>query len=159
MQIREFQPADADELRTLFYNTVRQVNRRDYSPRQIEVWSSAAKDEQTWHTRLQTGCIYVAEAEGQAIGFISFKEDGYIAALFCHCEHQRKGVGTQLLNHVEQLARSLGIERLSSEVSITARPFSCVMASGSCSPNWLNVRESPSAIFSWKRCSNEPIAR
>jgi putative acetyltransferase len=123
MQIREFQPADAGELKTLFYNTVHQVNRRDYSPRQIEVWSSAAKDEQLWHTRLQTGRIYVAEAEEQTIGFISLQENGHIAALFCHCDHQRKGVGTQLLNHAEQVARSLGIEHLSSEVSITARPF------------------------------------
>jgi putative acetyltransferase len=123
MKVRPAHPSDTDALKTLFYNTVRRINCRDYSPRQIEVWASAVIDDQLWQSRIQSGCVYVVEEESQIVGFASLQESGYIASFFCHSHYQGKGVGTLLLNHIEQVARSLGTHRLYSEVSITAQPF------------------------------------
>lgn len=122
MKVRLAQLSDIDELRALFYNTVQQINCRDYSPKQIEAWSAAADDEEFWRSRLQSDNVYVVEEETQIVGFAGFK-DGYIAVFFCHSHYQNRGVGTLLLNHIEQVACSLGIDRLHLEVSITAQPF------------------------------------
>jgi putative acetyltransferase len=123
MKVRPALSSDTDALKTLFYNTVRRVNCRDYSPKQIDVWSSAVTDEQLWQSRVQSGGVYVVEEETQVVGFASLHEGGYIGMLFCHSHYQGKGVGTLLLNHLEQVAQSLGLDRVYSEVSITAQPF------------------------------------
>jgi putative acetyltransferase len=126
MKVRLAQLSDIDQLRTLFCDTVQQINCRDYSPKQVEIWSSAVADENLWRSRLQSSEVYVVEsvveAAPQLMGFASLK-DGDIDLFFCHSHYQDKGVGTRLLNHLEQVARSRGIDRLHSEVSITAKSF------------------------------------
>lgn len=123
MLIREFQSSDTEALRTLFYNTIRNVNSRDYSAEQIEIWSSSAMDDQFWQQRLQSSLVYVVERDGQIVGFASLKRDGYLDLFFCHSQFQGKGIGSMLLNQIEQVARSLQIERLFTEASLTAKPF------------------------------------
>lgn len=123
MLIREFQPSDTEAIRTLFYNTIRDVNSRDYSAKQIEVWSSSAMNDQFWQQRLQSSLVYVAELENQIVGFASLKRNGYLDLFYCHSQFQGKGIGSKLLNQLEQVARSLHIERLFTEASITAKPF------------------------------------
>lgn len=123
MRIRTFQPSDQPIIRQLFYDTVCQVNCRDYSAEQIEIWSSSAKNDAFWQTRLQTRTTYVAEIEQQIVGFAMLAEDGYIDCFYCHPQHQGKRIGTKLLEQIEIAARTWGMKRLFSEVSITARPF------------------------------------
>jgi GNAT superfamily N-acetyltransferase len=104
MNVKLAQPSVVDALRTLFYDTVQQINCRDYSPEQIAVWSAAADNEELWRSRLQSSEVYVvelaAEAAPQIVGFASLK-DGYIDLFFCHSHYQGKGIGTRLLHHLE----------------------------------------------------------
>lgn len=44
-------------------------------------------------------------------------------SMFIHKDFQGKGVATLLLNEIERYAVAAGITRITSEVSITARPF------------------------------------
>ena len=48
---------------------------------------------------------------------------GHLHSLFVHKDWQGKGVGTMLLSEAERLALEYGAEKITSEVSITARPF------------------------------------
>lgn len=124
INIRESQPADSSEIRQLFHDTVRRVNRRDYSPQQIDVWSAAAWDDALWHDRWRDHLIYVAEANKQIVGFAELVPiEQHLDCFYCHYQYQGKGVGTLMLNHVEGIARSLALPRLWTEASITARPF------------------------------------
>ena len=43
--------------------------------------------------------------------------------MFIHKEFQGKGIATILLNEIERYATARGIMRITSEVSLTARPF------------------------------------
>ena len=43
--------------------------------------------------------------------------------MFVHKEFQHQGVATSLYKHLEEYARERGAKRLTSEVSITAKPF------------------------------------
>ena len=48
---------------------------------------------------------------------------GHLHSLFVHKDWQGKGVGTMLLSEAERLAMEYGAGKITSEVSITARPF------------------------------------
>ena len=43
--------------------------------------------------------------------------------MFIHKDFQGKGIATILLNEIERYATARGIMRITSEVSLTARPF------------------------------------
>ena len=124
VMIREFRPKDAAETAELFRDTVRRVNRRDYSPEEIAAWISAGEDLDSWTARLEAQLSFVAEtSDGKLLGFMAMEPDGHIDLLYCHVDHQRQGVGERLLSHMEKLARASGIRRLYTEASITARLF------------------------------------
>lgn len=123
MIVRTFQSSDQLAIRQLFYDTVHQINCCDYSAEQVETWANSAWDDAFWETRLQTRLTYVAELNQQIVGFAMLAPDGYIDCFYCHYQHQGKGIGGRLLDQIETIAHSWGIERLFSEVSVTARPF------------------------------------
>ena len=50
-------------------------------------------------------------------------EKGYLHSMFVHKDWQGKGVATQLLTEVERIARELQVSEITSEVSLTAKPF------------------------------------
>lgn len=123
IQIRSFQLSDLPQIMHLFHDTVHSVNSRDYTPEQIAAWTTHAFNEDFWAKRLSSKITWVAEAESQILGFTDFEPNGHIDCFYCHHQHQGRGIGSQLLNQIEQMARSLGIRRLFAEVSITAKPF------------------------------------
>lgn len=123
LQIRYFQPTDALEIMRLFHDTVHNVNARDYTPEQIEAWAPAIPDEPRWHERLRANFTYVAEANGQMVGFSELRRDGYIDTLYVHHQHQSMGIASRLLSEMETRARALGAKRLYAQASLTAYGF------------------------------------
>ncbi|HEY9761808.1 MAG TPA: GNAT family N-acetyltransferase [Trichocoleus sp.] len=121
--IREMQLGDEADMRSLFYNTVCQVNCRDYSPEQIEVWSSSANQDDFWATRLPKSQVLVAVQNTKIVGFTNLETDGHVDLFYVHHLHQGQGVGSRLMAALDALARDWNLNRLYSEVSITAKPF------------------------------------
>jgi len=123
LTIRAFQPGDALEIMRLFRDTVHNVNGRDYTPEQIEAWAPALMDEPRWHERLRANFTYVAEADGQIVGFSELERSGRIATLYVHHRYQTQGIASRLLSDMETRARALGARRLTAEASLTAYGF------------------------------------
>lgn len=121
--IRDYLESDAEVLRELFFNTIRNINSRDYSQSQVKAWASDTIDKKYWANRMNGLSPFVAEIDGVVVGYTDLQDDGLIDHFFCHHEYQGKGVGRALMNHVLELGRSRGVNRFYSEVSITARPF------------------------------------
>ena len=109
MIIRLFKNEDSDRIAQLFHGTIREVNIRDYSLGQVQAWANKF--------------TYVADEEGEIIGFAQLESNGHIDCFFCHKDYQRCGVGTRLYRQIEAKAIELKIERLFVDVSITARAF------------------------------------
>ena len=59
--IREATLADIPEITALYRDTVRAINSRDYSEKQIEAWSSGADDTEVWEARIEDLYFIVAE--------------------------------------------------------------------------------------------------
>ena len=123
MQIRLFKPEDTQQIAELFHNTVRQVNIRDYSLKQIIAWSPDDIYFRDWEKICSTRFTYVAEQNNKILGFGELEVNGHIDCFYVHYQHQNKGLGIKLYRAIETKAKELNLTRLFAEVSITAKPF------------------------------------
>ncbi|MCC5600168.1 GNAT family N-acetyltransferase [Nostoc favosum] len=122
MKLRIYKIADTEEIMKLFYDTVHEVNIHDYTQEQIDAWAPANMDIDVWIKGLGSKFTYVAE-EGKIIGFGELEANGHIDRFYCHKDFQRQGIGKKILEQLESKANSLGIKKLFTEASITAKPF------------------------------------
>jgi putative acetyltransferase len=66
----------------------------------------------------------VAENDNtEIVGFASINDAGYMHTLFVHKDFQHQGIATLLYQTLEEYAKEKGVEKITSEVSITAKPF------------------------------------
>ena len=121
--IRNYITSDAQALRSIHFNTIHNINTRDYSKEQVDAWAPASIDKEFWQKRFKDLSPFVAQINETIVGYTDLQNDGLIDHFFCHHEYQGKGIGRKLMTHVLVLAKERGIKRLYSEVSITARPF------------------------------------
>ena len=123
-KIRIAQQSDSAELRDLYKNTVLVVNRRDYSKAEVEDWASCGDNLSNIEEMIKTHYFIVAvNQQSQIVGFSSITPQGYLHSMFVHKDFQDRGIATMLLEEIERYAISNGIMRITSEVSLTARPF------------------------------------
>lgn len=103
--IKTYQEENASALWDLFFNTVRKVNRKDYSNEQVTAWAPESFDTDVWKSKMQSLNPFIAEIDGVIVGYSDLQDDGLIDHFFCHYQHQGKGVGSTLMTHILQLAK------------------------------------------------------
>jgi GNAT superfamily N-acetyltransferase len=123
MKIRNYQIADTQQIVQLFYDTVHQINIRDYTKAQVDAWAPADIDLEIWSKSLSSKLTFVAEEGDIIAGFGELETNGHIDRFYCHKDFQIKKVGTQILERLEAKAKDLGINKIFTEASITAKPF------------------------------------
>ena len=123
MRVRTYEIDDTQQIVKLFYNTVHQVNIRDYTQAQVDAWAPADMDIEIWTKSLSSKFTFVAEEGEKIAGFGELEASGHIDRFYCHQDFQRQGVGRLILKQIESKAQDLGINKLFTEASITARPF------------------------------------
>lgn len=119
MIIRKYQPSDCKELTELFYNTVHNVNAKDYAKEQLDVWATGKVDFEKWNESLQEHFSVVAVDDEIIVGFGDIDKTGYLDRLFVHADYQRKGIATAICNQLEQTVQG----DITTHASITAKPF------------------------------------
>ena len=123
VQIRLAKNSDLTEIQTLFVETIEAVCKNDYSPEQIEVWTSSVKNTPRWIDKLTKQYFLVAQINNQIVGFASLEKQDYLDLLYVHKDHQRKGIAAQLYQEIEARAIDRGAAIINADVSITAKPF------------------------------------
>jgi putative acetyltransferase len=122
-RIRNYEGGDVFQIVRLFYETVRSVNRADYSEEQVRTWAPGIPDPETWHARMADRRTLVAEGHGGVIGFAELEEDGHLDMFYLRKDAVGRGVGSLLYQAIEREAREQGIGLIFTEASVTARPF------------------------------------
>ena len=123
MEIRRYAIGEEQALRQLFYETVHQINIRDYSQAQVEAWAPADYDLEAWVERLKRSSPWVAVEDNDLLGFAEMDSAGRIDCFYV--QHARLGrqVGSALMQKLQYQALRLGLARLEVEASVTARGF------------------------------------
>jgi len=121
--VRDYERGDAEGICRLFYETVHAANLGDYWPEKVRAWAPVLPDPAAWHERMSVRHTLVAEEGGEVVGFAELEDDGHLDMLYCRPGAVGRGVGSGLYAAVEERARGLGVSRVFTEASITARPF------------------------------------
>jgi putative acetyltransferase len=123
-RIRAFRSEDSAEIGRLFYDTIRAINARDYTPAEITAWAPDVPAPQWAEQRAKTRLVFVAENATGLLGFAELRPRAkHLDCLYTRHDAQGRGVATALLREIEEQAHRYGIFRLQTEASITARPF------------------------------------
>ena len=126
MRIRSFQESDMNQVVTLFYETVHSVNAQDYSTEQLNAWApkeAIAANLINWKGSLETNITYIAEIKAKVVGFSDMTRSGYLDRIYIHKDFQGQGIATALINRIEWKARKIGLLKIDTEASLTARSF------------------------------------
>jgi len=122
-EIRRYIPADAAPIARVFHASVHGLAQRDYTPAQLSVWSPAAREAGWYASRAGGRDVWVADRDGEVVGFAELEPDGYVDMVYVAPGAARQGVATALYGALEDHARAAGLARLFVEASETALPF------------------------------------
>jgi len=126
MNVRVYHPNDCQEIIELFYNTVHAINATDYAEIQLNAWApdiDTIKQEINLNNRFMRDYTVVVEKDGIIVGFGNRDGKGYFDCLYVHKDHQRMGIATLIANEIEQDTSRKGIPMITTDASITAKPF------------------------------------
>lgn len=123
MNIRRFISGEERALFEVYYSAIHLVASRDYTPAQINAWAPLDLDQALWAERMRGINPFVAELDGNLVGYADVQPSGYIDHFFVSGHHPRQGIGQKLMEALHIEAASLGLSEMTSDVSHTAQPF------------------------------------
>ena len=114
---------DLNDITNLFRITIEKTASKDYSPQEIASWAEGDKYTDNWLKRIDTHYYLLVKIQGKLVGMASLDDAGYLDVIYVHPEYQGLGIASDLLSKMEAKAKEDGHEMISSDVSITAKPF------------------------------------
>lgn len=123
LRIRRYRRGEEPLLFAVHHSAIHQIARRDYSPEQLRAWAPDEFDVGHWKSRIRRINPFVAELDGEVVGYADLQAAGYIDHFFVSGNHPRMGIGSLLMNHLLAEAMTLGLAEITSDVSRTAQPF------------------------------------
>lgn len=114
---------DLDEMKKLYVETIQTVCTKDYTTEEIAMWSSSVQKTERWLDVIKSQYVLLAEINKQLVGYTTLRDNNYIDFFYVHKDFQRQGIAEQLLARIENLAIEHNTPVISSDISITARPF------------------------------------
>jgi putative acetyltransferase len=123
MHVRRFRPGEELALFDIYHSAVHLIACRDYTIEQLNAWAPPDLDPELWVNRIRGINPFVAEIDGQPVGYADVQDNGYIDHFFVSGRHPRQGIGSELMTVLESEAKRLCITELSSNVSRTAQGF------------------------------------
>ena len=123
MDIRKYKSEDCVEIAKLFYNTVHEINAKDYTRQQLDAWATGNIDMHAWDKSFLEHNTLVAEENNVVVGFGDMDDSGYLDRLFIHKDYQDKGIATAIITKLERQAATHDVFVFTTHASITAKPF------------------------------------
>jgi N-acetylglutamate synthase-like GNAT family acetyltransferase len=125
-------PATVDDARAILqvhFDAVHETARHEYEAAILDEWSIPITDtrvaDMTRHMREQPDgeIMIVAECDGEVVGFGSIASSDELRAVYVSPRKGKSGVGTVILDRLEELAREKGWCELNLDASLNARAF------------------------------------
>lgn len=104
-------------------DAIRHTCRSHYPDELLQRWASGPMPD-TFPQRIERGHFVVGVAESAVVGFAALNETtAQVDAVFVSPWHGRRGLGRQLLAHLEQTALAMDLHELDIDASLNAVPF------------------------------------
>lgn len=113
-------PGDEKELYSLFYDTVHEICKRDYSRAERDAWAPDAPDLPAWSARFGESTTLCVRADGRIAAFGNIYENGDLDCLYVHKDFVGCSLGRRLLHALENACPA---SVLHVRVSLFARRF------------------------------------
>jgi len=124
MIIRRARVEDASDIAKLHRETIRKVNSKDYNKKQIDVWCKRNTNKYFIDALKKRKVFFVALEKNKIIGCASISlNKEKIGGLYIKPYLIGKGVGSNLLDKVEDYAKKHGLKLLELDSTITAFDF------------------------------------
>lgn len=123
MNIRKATISDLPEMQDLFVQTIQSVCKNDYNAEQIEAWTYGVNNKERWLEVIEKQYVLLAVIENKIAGFATLKDGNYIDFFYIHEDFQRQGIADKLLTELELEAQKQHSKMITSDISITAKPF------------------------------------
>ncbi|MFH6943732.1 GNAT family N-acetyltransferase [Flavobacterium sp. FlaQc-50] len=123
MNFRKATLADLKEMQELFVATIKSVCQKEYNEQQIEVWTSGVNNTERWIEVIEKQFVLLALIENKIVGYGTLKDTNYIDFFYIHKDFQRQGIANNLLTRLELEAKKRSSKTITSDISITAKPF------------------------------------
>jgi len=123
IKVRQSVSGDVERITQLFYDTIQNINIKDYSQEEVDDWSSWKTDIDKWLEKMQEEYFVVAVIKNKIVGFSSLALNGYLDFMFVDKDTQGQGVASALLSEIERKANEQNNDLIYSDVSLTAKGF------------------------------------
>lgn len=122
MKIRRYQPED--KIKPVISSAVEDVEPEYYSQEQQEHLEEVIPDMNLGFAEKDRYTYFVAVEDGETVGVAGYQnESGTVAGIFVDPELKGSGIGSKLMNKLEEDARSEGLEEMESLASLEAVDF------------------------------------
>ena len=133
MKLRQATPGDTEAIRLIHRSAIKELGSEAYNDEQVEAWARGVASADYSAIEDDDYDFLVAEDGDDVVGFGSVRfespedyeanVDAEVTAIYVHPSVTRKGVGSTILNSLEQRARDQGVRTLSLSSSLNALPF------------------------------------
>ena len=123
--VKRYQYSYLNDIINLIYDTIDNINIKDYNIEQINAWKSGFRNKLNLNNSFERNYTVVFEQDNIIKGFGECNYNGYLDKIYIHKNFQRKGIATILINDIENeiKIKNKNLKKIYSFVSITAKPF------------------------------------
>ena len=114
-------PSDAETLHDLRRRSILKLAPKGMSVRRAREWA-ARGSVKSMHRRLEQTEAWVAEVEGEIVGWIAVRGD-YVDGLYVDPGYTKRGIGAHLLRLVEGVLRGRGSQAIHADASWNSEGF------------------------------------
>ncbi len=118
MNLRQVTTKDQQELKKVYFESIQSLDEKIYSQEQKRAWSSQAWENPNFTKSITQGKGWLLHINDEIIAFASRYPKNRVSLFYCKGKFQRKGLGTLLLNKLEEDAIKEGLDSLSTEASL-----------------------------------------
>ena len=118
MNLRQITIKDQLELKKVYFDSIQSINEKIYSKEQKRAWSSQAWNNSNFDKSITEGKGWLLSEKGIIIAFATRYPKNRVALFYVKGKFQRKGLGSKLLQKLEDEAKKEGLDSLSTEASL-----------------------------------------
>ena len=122
LDIRGYEGSDFDRCKEIIHESTSNID-EEYSEEELEHLEREIPDLVIGFAEDEEFEYYVAEKNNEIVGIAGYHPWGKISGIFVEPEHQKEGIGKQLIQKIEREAKKESIDKLKVSASLTAKRF------------------------------------